>query len=159
LKISHSFSEIARLVRPKLRNAVAMRPKQIGATAIELALVLPLFLLIVDGLIECSLVMYNKSIILNAARVAARTGTLLTQPKFSINEITAIAQSYSRIYLLSFSDTDAVQVSVNQSVDGAYQTPLTVTVSYTYTSLLAGSLLTSINKPLILSSTVKRMNE
>jgi Flp pilus assembly protein TadG len=136
-----------------------MRVKQKGASAVELALVLPLFLLLIDGVIEFSLVMYDKAIILNAARVASRSGTLLTQPKLSINEIIAIAKDYSRIYLVSFSDNDAVHVIVNQSTDGAYQTPLTVTVTYTYTSLLAGSFLGSVNKPLIFSSTVKRMNE
>ena len=43
-----------------------MRHKQLGSTAIELALVLPLLLLVLDGVIEFSLLMYDKVLITHA---------------------------------------------------------------------------------------------
>jgi len=136
-----------------------MNHKQKGAAAVELALVLPLFLLVIDGLIEFSLLMYDKSIVSNAAREGARAGALLTNPKLTNSEIADVAKKYANTYLISFGLVNDLQVTVNQSIDGVYLSPLSVSVKYTYTSLLAGSFLNSIQQPLTLMTTVSRMNE
>lgn len=133
--------------------------KQAGATAIEFALVLPLYLLVIDGVMELSMVMYDQCIVLNAAREAARTGVVLADPKMSVIDITAVAQTYAHDYLLSFGATDGLNISVTQSVDGAYQTPLNVTVSYTYDSLLVGNILSAFKTPVLLTSSVTLLNE
>ena len=49
-----------------------MRFKQRGASAVEFALILPLLLLVVDGVMELSLVLYDKLILSNAASVAVQ---------------------------------------------------------------------------------------
>ena len=136
-----------------------MRPRQRGAAAIEFALVLPLYLLVIDGVMEFSLVLYDQAIVLNAAREAVRAGVVVSDPKLSNAAIAAVAQTYAVRYLLSFDNAHAVTVAVNQTAGGAYQTPLTVSVAFTYTSLLAGSFLAAIQLPVVLSSSVTGLNE
>ena len=136
-----------------------MRPKQRGAAAIEFALVLPLYLLAIDGVMEFSLVLYDQAIVLNAAREAVRAGIVVSAPKLDNAGIAAVAQKYAASYLVSFDSAHPVTVVVNQTAGGTYQTPLSVSVAFTYTSLLAGSLLSAIQLPVVLSSRVTAMNE
>ena len=133
--------------------------KQKGASAIEFALILPLLLLVLDGMMEFSILMYDKVIVTHAAREAVRVGLVRSTPKISNDQINAVATDYCQKYLLSFGAGNNFQILVTQSVDGAHQTPLTVSVSYTYTSLLFGSPMAAIQKPIILSSIASGFNE
>jgi len=133
--------------------------KQLGAAAIEFALVLPLYLLIIDGVMEISIVIYDQAIVLNAAREGVRAGVVLSEPKMSNADIAAVAQRYAESYLLSFGRADQLIVTVNQSADGSYQTPLSVTVGFAYTSLMIGSFMAGIQQPVVLSSTAVLLNE
>ena len=136
-----------------------MRFKQRGTTAVEFALVLPLLLLVVDGIVEYSVVMYDKAVVTHAAREAVRAGVVLRTPKLSNAEISDVALSYCSNYLLSFGSSSTPTVVVNQSVDPTFQTPLEVTVSYTYRSLLIASVLSAVNAPIDISSRAMGMNE
>lgn len=136
-----------------------MRRKQRGASAIEFALILPLLLLTVDGIIEFSLLMFDKVVITHAAREAVRAGVVMSTPKPTPLEIQAVATNYCQHFLISFNGIDSLQVNVAQSIDGAYQTLLTVAVSYTYTSLLFGGALAAIQSPIVLTSVASGLNE
>jgi Flp pilus assembly protein TadG len=136
-----------------------MRFKQRGATLVEFALVLPLLLLILDGMISFSMVMYDKVILTNAVREAVRAGSLIQNPKLSSLQIADIARSYCATYLLSFGAAPVVSLVVTQEADPVFQTPVTVTASYTFQSLLMGHFLTAMRTPLVLTSTATRWNE
>ena len=136
-----------------------MRFKQCGATAVEFALILPLLLLVVDGVMEFSLVMYDKVVITHAAREAVRAGVVLRTPKLSSSEITEVAHRYCADYLLSFGVVSMPTVVVTQTTDPAFQTLLEVTVSYTYRSLLVASALSAIHVPIVMTSRATGMNE
>jgi Flp pilus assembly protein TadG len=136
-----------------------MRFKQRGATLVEFALVLPLLMLILDGMISFSMVMYDKVILTNAVREAARAGSLIRNPKLSSTQIADVARSYCTTYLLSFGAAPAVSVVVTQAADPVFQTPVTVTASYTFQSLLMGHFLTAMRSSLVLTSTATRWNE
>jgi Flp pilus assembly protein TadG len=136
-----------------------MRSKQLGATAVEFALILPLLLLVVDGVTEFSSVMYDKVIITHAAREAVRAGVVLRTPKLSTDEIADVAHRYCADYLLSFGAVSVPTVVVTQTTDPAFQTPLEVTVSYTYRSLLVASALSAIHVPMVMASRATGMNE
>jgi Flp pilus assembly protein TadG len=136
-----------------------MRLKQAGSAAVELALVLPLFLLSLDGIIEFSMVMYDKNIISNAAREAARAGLVLATPKMVSADISAVATSYCNAFLISFGGVNTLSVVVLQSTPPDYQTPLSVTVSYTYSNMLLGSSLSAMNIPIVLTSNSTQNNE
>ena len=51
---------------------------QRGAQAVEFALVLPFFLALLLLIIDFGFLVYNKAVITNASREAARAGTVLT---------------------------------------------------------------------------------
>ena len=54
---------------------------QKGAAVVEFAIVLPLLLVILFGIIEFGLLMYNKHIITNASREGARYGIVVDVPR------------------------------------------------------------------------------
>jgi Flp pilus assembly protein TadG len=120
---------------------------------------LPLLLLVVDGVMEFSMVMYDKVILTNAAREAARAGAVIQTVKLTTAEIAEVAQSYCASYLLTFGSAPTVSVLVNQSVDPVFQTPLTVTVSFTYHSVLMSSILSALHAPIEMTSTATSWNE
>ena len=73
------------------RYALNIRRRKLGQTAnsiyyrgsvvVEFALIFPLLLFIVFSIIECSLALYDKAVITNASREAARaTGEGATEP-------------------------------------------------------------------------------
>jgi hypothetical protein len=55
---------------------------QRGATAVEFAIILPLLLLVVFGIIEISLLLFNKHVITHACREGARAGIVARGDRF-----------------------------------------------------------------------------
>jgi len=135
------------------------RVRQRGTTAIEFALVLPLLLLVIDGLMEFSLLMYDKVVITHAAREAVRAGVVLSTPKLTNEEIALVAQHACGNGLLSMGQKQMPTVVVNQAADPGYQTPLDVTVTYTYTSILLDSIVSAMHTSMTLSSHATGLNE
>ena len=66
------------------RNRLAKN--QSGAAAIEFALILPVMLLFIFGIIEFSLFMFNKQVLTNACREGARVGVVVRNPRNQVNE-------------------------------------------------------------------------
>lgn len=54
--------------------------KNDGATLVEFAIVIPIFMVLTFGIIEFGIIMYNKALITNASREGARFGILYTDP-------------------------------------------------------------------------------
>ena len=50
-----------------------------GASAVEFALVLPILIVLLFGIVEFGLLMYNKAVITNASREGARDGHLFAE--------------------------------------------------------------------------------
>ena len=59
---------------------------QSGAAAVEFALILPVMLLFIFGIIEFGLFMYNKQVLTNACREGARVGIVVRSPRSQVNE-------------------------------------------------------------------------
>ena len=74
--------------------------KQKGAQAVEFALVLPFFILILFALLDFGMLVYNKAIITNASREGARSGVVLSA---SMNPTTVkqVACDYMRNTLIN----------------------------------------------------------
>jgi len=115
-----------------------------GTSTVEFALVLPLLLLLVFGIIEFGLLLYNKAMITNASREGARAGCLYhtdgsgNLDRLSKTEIENIVQNYCKNYLITFNSTPNLAVSTNPTAtetipSGDY---VTVQVSYHYNFLL-----------------------
>lgn len=85
-----------------------------GASAIEFALVLPLLLLILFGIIEFSILLYDKAMLTNASREGARLGIVFkavndpTSPyfgerdNFCTDEIAQRVRDYASANLITF---------------------------------------------------------
>ncbi|MDD5036960.1 MAG: TadE/TadG family type IV pilus assembly protein [Methylococcaceae bacterium] len=140
---------------------------QKGLAIVEFALVAALLLVILFGIMELGLVMYDKAIITNASREAARSGIVLRKnadgTPWSIEQIQALAtdvvNSYCGTYVVSFKSGETCHLNPDptQTTD-AYGTKLTVTVTYNYYNLAFGNLLTLLSGgtfpyPLPLSAT------
>jgi Flp pilus assembly protein TadG len=82
------------------------RTDQNGATAVEFAIILPVLILILFGIIEFSLLLFNKQIITNATREGARFGIVARAPRYSNQDIRDQIKNYAQDHLITFgSDT------------------------------------------------------
>lgn len=103
-----------------------------GAAAAEFALLLPVFLLILFGIIEFGMIMYGREVVTNAAREGARAGIVQGPPKRTSGEITTIANSY-----LTGTGVNQADVTFTPAGVGlASPNTLTVTAVYSYNFLI-----------------------
>lgn len=131
-----------------------------GVAAVEFAIVLPLLLLLIFGIIEFSLVLYDQAIITNASREAARAGVVVRKAKATEAQIKTVATNYCQNYLISFGTTPTPTITVSETTNPDFSTPqLSVTVSYTYSGLMLGPFLSAITGPLTLSATSVMIEE
>lgn len=130
-----------------------------GAAAVEFALVLPLLLLVVFGIAEFGFALYDKAVITNASREAARFGIVFRNPKHSAAEIRDKALAYCGDYLVTLGSAATPAVAVDQSAGTEFPNPLVVRVTYAYSGLGLGKLLTSFTGPIVISATTTMNNE
>jgi Flp pilus assembly protein TadG len=113
------------------RRAVMKRFRlQGGSNLVEFALVLPLLLVLMFGIIDFGLALFDKAVITNAAREGARAGMVFAETRRTDAEIEAVVQNYCSDYLVTFgAGTPAVSVARTGTGSGD---SLTVTVTYSY---------------------------
>lgn len=134
--------------------------RQKGAAMVEFALILPLFLVLVFGIIEFSLMLYDQALITNASREAARSDIALRVPAATDTALNTQSSNIATNYCgkaISFASgaTCTASLYYNNSatklgntgtsvitVSGA---PFKATVNYTYTTLVIGALLNLIH--------------
>ncbi|OAJ52096.1 hypothetical protein A6V36_18420 [Paraburkholderia ginsengiterrae] len=114
--------------------------RQSGTAVVEFGLVLPLLLLLLFGIIEFSVMLYDKAVITNASREATRQGVVYSMPYPASSAIVSTATNNLAKNLITFggSGTPSATVSPTTGCTGT-GTPLTVTVSYPFTGLAIGS--------------------
>lgn len=103
-----------------------------GLAAIELALVLPLFLVMVFGGVNFAIGLYNQAVITNASREAAREGIAFRVPAPTYQEITSKALAYCQNHLVTFGAQVQPLVQIEEPEGRLPGAPLRVTVSYAY---------------------------
>ena len=107
-----------------------------GAYLVELAILLPLLLLMVMGTVEIGLLFYNKQVVTNSSREGARYGSVAAA---TVDDIKGAVQSYCNDRLITFGSTPAVNTVVDRVILdplNPFGTPATVTVSYIYSFLV-----------------------
>ena len=102
-----------------------------GAAALEFAIVLPLLVILVFGIVDFGLLLYNKQVITNASREGARAG--IARSTTSIEDVVA---NYCRNHL--FPDGSMPSAVTVSGRNGPFQSDLTVTVTYVHSFLFAG---------------------
>ncbi len=124
-----------------------------GAAAVEFAILLPILIVLLFGIVEFGLIFYNKAVITNASREGARYGIVFrapTVPPITCGDITGVVTAYTADKLVTFGSATGVDIVYTPSscapIPGA---DLTVRVSYQYDYLLlpgfVGGLLGPVN--------------
>jgi Flp pilus assembly protein TadG len=134
----------------KARHArhAATPTRQRGAQAVEFALVLPFFLVLLMLTIDLGFLMLNKAVITNASREAARAGSLLSATAWSPSDVAAVACNYAKSALISTSqgsrtnncsgtsDPVIVVSNLNGNLSPQMGDPIRVQMTYAYQGLL-----------------------
>jgi Flp pilus assembly protein TadG len=119
-----------------------------GAQIVEFALILPLLLAIMLLIIDFGFLVYNKAVITNASREAARAGTVLTATPWTTGSVAAVACTYARNSLITTTtgthiancsgtaDPAIVVTNPNGNVPPHFGDPITVQVTYVYSGFL-----------------------
>lgn len=134
-----------------MKQQLNNRHQQKGASAVEMAMVMPLLLLIVFGVVDAATALYDNAVINHASRVGARWGTIPsnnpTGTAWSCSGTTTgstnpcqIANSAIAGLLISYKATTSPSTSA--SGGGASGSNLTVTTTYTFKGTFTGAFLT-----------------
>jgi Flp pilus assembly protein TadG len=113
-----------------------------GAAIAEFALVLPLLAFLLFGMIEFGLVLFNKQVITNASREAARAGIVVDLDTGGTNYdtyVADIAMDYCSNYLIDLGGSATPVVTPTYTAKG-FGNDLTVEVNYDYHFLVFGEL-------------------
>lgn len=127
-----------------------------GAVAAEFALVLPVLLIILFGIIEFGMIMYGRELVTNAAREGARAGIVQGPPKRTGGEIIAIANNF-----LTGTGVNPADVTFTSAGEGLTNpNTLTVTATYNYNFLVPViPVLVGIPNPLVITTQVVMRHE
>lgn len=122
--------------------------------AVEFALVLPILLTVLFAIVELSTLFYDKAVITNASREAARIAVVNTS--ISDSEIQGFVTTYCQNKLITFGTSTNPSVAVARPLGTNSGNPIIVTVSYPFTGLLLGQLIrpTNWNQTLTSSTTM-----
>lgn len=128
-------------------EVLCMRNKdksQEGQAIIEFALVLPILLLVLGGIIEFGILFYNKQVISNASREGVRAGIVNLKDKdtgikkpIHIADIENVVREYCENKLITFGAPALPSVISGDPEALAYPSDLTVQVNYQYTFILS----------------------
>jgi Flp pilus assembly protein TadG len=130
--------------------------RQSGQALVELALVLPLLLILAFGIVEFGLLMYNKAVITNASREGARVG-IVAQDRSNLGLIQTQIQNtvtaYASTHLVTFGNpTGALEIPTPTFAGTTFGSNLTVTVRFRYGFLVLPNFVTSLANPLVLQA-------
>jgi Flp pilus assembly protein TadG len=130
---------------------------QNGAAVVEFAIVLPILLLLLFGIIEMGFAIYDKTMITHASREGARAGVIYRVPPVTDEEIINVVNSYLGTSLITFNGSPSPTVTVTRSGSNPGD-ELKVTVAFTYSSLILPDLVETLDREFDLTAeTTMRM--
>ena len=125
-----------------------------GASVLEFAIVLPILLVLLFGVIEFGFIFYNKAMLTNAAREGARAGILARSPRLTEDEIKEVVEHYCENKLISFDNSVDLDVDAPPPPSPVFGDDLTVNVTYPYTFLFIPSFIPLVPQPINLTARV-----
>ena len=129
-----------------------------GASAVEFAIVLPVLVLLIAGIMEFSVLFYDQAVITNASREGARAGIVFSDPPISDAEIQAVVNNYCAGHMITFGAASGATTSVSRAGNGSSGDPLTVLVNYHYDFLVIPNFISNLAGGIDLAGqTVMRM--
>jgi len=118
-----------------------------GGSLVEFAIIAPLLFVILFGIIEFGILLYDKAMITNASREGARSGIVFTNgARTSDADIKKVVKDYlgNGSYLISFgagSTFNDGNILISETVEAAGRPTLKVTVNYQFQFLAIQNLL------------------
>src|SRR5690606_35699930 len=109
------------------------RRRMAGVAAVEFALVVPLLLVILFGIIDFGFMLYDKAMLTNAAREGARAGIVLRETRMSEADIQGVAGNYCQEKMIRLRGSSDCLVKVVKPADPkSLDDQLEVSVEYAY---------------------------
>ena len=102
-----------------------------GAVLVEFAVVIPILLILLMGIVEVGLLFYNQQVLTNASREGARAGI----SHLAVSEVTTIVENYCQDRMIRF-DSDTAPTTTVTGIPGSFGDNVTVNVNYPYTFLV-----------------------
>jgi TadE-like protein len=156
-------------IKEKERGRVLSRlRRQEGASMIEFAIVAPLLFVLLFGIIEFGIVLYDQAVITNASREGARYAAKYPSPlpPPTCSQVQTYVQTYVAQRVISFASPPplpAVSCPVQDQNQAGVGNVWEVQVSYPYNFLVFGSLINLLNgtipNPLPLTATTVMRTE
>jgi hypothetical protein len=116
-----------------------------GTAVVEFAIVAPLLFLILFGIIEFGILLYDKAMITNASREAARAGIVFSYPnRISDGEIRQVVTNYCENHLISFGAGSTLSIPDPIRTGNEAGDSLTVIVIYPFRFLVFSNLIALI---------------
>lgn len=134
---------------PKLVHTSRRRRRTRGQSMVEFALVVPVFLLILCGIMDFGFILYSRMNVINAAREGARAATLMAG-----ESVGAIA---GRAEAVADASSGGIGVTTNVSCEDSCKAGKAVTVTVSHTHRVFFPLLFGTSIPM--SSTVQMIME
>lgn len=138
--------------RKDRQNGKMVMKKNKGSAAVEFALVMPVLIVLVFGIIEFGLALYDKAVITNASREGARAGIVFRETPMTDGELTSLINDYCQDKLVTFGSDTNVRTTITR--EGALSgDDLTVTVAYKYDYLVLPGFISALSGGLNLNAT------
>ncbi len=112
-----------------------------GGAVVEFALVLPILVLILFGIVEFGLLLFNKQVITNASREGARAGIVQKVPRLTTTDIENVINNYAQAHLITFASAKPAPSTTVPNVCSTFGQDLSVTVTYPYQFLTLSNLM------------------
>ena len=116
-------------------KAIRLREER-GAATVEFAVIAGILFLIVFGIIEFGILLFDQHILTNASREGARAGVVMRSPRLNDEDIKAIIKdSAKRMVTFGTQNVDwpdGDDFSVSPATRDKFGTELTVTVKYEF---------------------------
>ena len=140
---------------------IGTRSRQRGAELVEFAITALLLFVLLFGIIEFSVALFDKATITNAGREGARTGILFRpDPRNLDAEDAAIREAintYAADFLISLGGPAEMEIDIVRTQNGGsfgVGDELTVTVTYPYQFLIIPGFIAGMGGGINLSSTI-----
>jgi Flp pilus assembly protein TadG len=125
---------------------------QKGAIAVEFAFVLPLLIVLLVGIMEFGLILYNQQVITNASREGTRAGIVARSPRLDLTAITSVVNNYTQAHLVTFGNATSAATVIDNSSGTSFGDDLAVTVTFDYDFLVLSKFINSLAGGLTLSA-------
>jgi len=127
------------------------RHGQKGAAVVEFALLLPVLLSLLLGVVDLGLAVYTQSVLANASREGARAGVVLALNRPSSQAINAVVQTYLSNSLGAVNKFGTLAFTAPAPCVDANGT-LTVQMSYSFKGFAMGAVASAFNQPIVLGA-------